>query len=81
MVPAPDSSQNHKPIHRYVNDIIGELSQGYLPINRYHTKQRILIPIHEDSEEEKDNAESKIDAAALAQPDKDNKEKESPSPS
>ena len=77
-VPAPESTQNHKPIHRYVNDIIGELSQGYLPINRYHTRQRILIPIHEDSEEEeKENAEGKTDAAAPQQSDKE-KEKESP---
>ena len=63
-----------------MNDIIGELSQGYLPI-RYHTRQRILIPIQDESEGEKENAEAKTAAAASISPDKDKeKEKESPSP-
>ena len=47
-VPEPEPSQLHKPIHRYVNDIMSELSQGYHQLHRFHTKQRILIPMPED---------------------------------
>jgi len=38
-------------LHRFANDILGELAQAYLPIHRYHTKQRILIPLHDSDRE------------------------------
>ena len=51
-VPEPEASQAHKPIQRYVSDIMGELSQSYHQMHRFHTKQRILIPLPDDSDEE-----------------------------
>jgi len=51
-VPQPDTSQNHKPLSRFVNDIVNELSANYQPIHRYHTKQRILIAMPDSEDEE-----------------------------
>lgn len=51
-IPLPGASQTHKPLQRYVSEIMSELTANYQPIHRYHTKQRILIPLHESDEEE-----------------------------
>ena len=37
-VPEPDASQGHKPLQRFVNDIISELSQGYMQIPKFYSK-------------------------------------------
>ena len=59
--PEPDASQAHKPINRYVNDVMGELSQGYHTLHRYHTKQRILIPLPDCSDDDDDDEVTIID--------------------
>lgn len=51
-IPEPSASQAHKPLQRYVNEIMSELTANYQPIHRYHTKQRILIPLPDSDEEE-----------------------------
>ena len=50
--PDPDVSQGHKPLQRFVNDIISELSQGYCQIPKFYSKQHILVPLPEEQEEE-----------------------------
>lgn len=51
-VPEPGASQAHKPLQRFVAEIVGELSQMYQPLHRYHTKQRILIPMPDSDDED-----------------------------
>ena len=36
--PEPSEPQVHKPLQKFVNDIIGELSLSYHQINKFHTK-------------------------------------------
>lgn len=36
--PEPSLPQTHKPLQRFVNDIVGELSLSYHQINKFHTK-------------------------------------------
>ena len=45
-----------------VIDIIGELTSTYIQIPRYHSKQRILIPIMDSDDERADEPKEK-DAA------------------
>jgi hypothetical protein len=35
----------HKPIHKYVTEMVDELTKGYELIPKYHTNQKIIIPI------------------------------------
>lgn len=63
-VPQPDTSQNHKPLSRFVNDIVNELSSNYQPIHRYHTKQRILIAMP-DSEDEEEFIEGLVQGSQI----------------
>ena len=46
--PDPDVPQSHKPLQRFVNDIISELSQGYSQIPKFYSKQHILVPLPEE---------------------------------
>ena len=50
--PEPSVPQTHKPLQKYVNDIMSELNLSYMPIHRYGTKQRILIPLPDSEDEE-----------------------------
>lgn len=60
-VSEPYVPQTHKPLTKYVNDIVGELTSTYIQIPRYHSKQRILIPIP-DSDDEKCDEEKEPNA-------------------
>jgi len=62
VVSEPYAPQTNKPLTKYVNDIIGELTSTYIQIPRYHSKQRILIPIM-DSEDERAYEPKEKDAA------------------
>jgi hypothetical protein len=44
----------HKPIHKYVSEITDELTKGYELIPKYHTSQKIIIPIVSSSSSEVD---------------------------
>ena len=46
--PLPSSSQAHKPIHKFTNDIVAELNKNYEVIPKYFTIQKILIPVEEE---------------------------------
>ena len=46
--PDPDAPQTHKPLHRFVNDVISELSQGYTQIPKFYSKQHILVAQQEE---------------------------------
>ena len=46
------ASQAHKPIVRFTADVVNLLTKDYGQIHRYHSKQRILIPVNESDEEE-----------------------------
>lgn len=35
----------HKPIHKFVTDIVEELTKGYELFPKYHTIQKIIIPV------------------------------------
>ena len=61
-VSEPYAPQANKPLTKYVNDIIGELTSTYIQIPRYHSKQRILIPIMDSDDERADEPKEK-DAA------------------
>jgi len=61
-VSEPYVPQTNKPLTKYVNDIIGELTSTYIQIPRYHSKQRILIPIMDSDDERADEPKEK-DAA------------------
>ena len=51
--PDPQASQAHKPLSKFVADIMNLLAKDYQQIPKYHQKQRILVPGHDsDSEEE-----------------------------
>ena len=51
-VPDADVPQTHKPLQRFVNDIITELSQGYAQIPKFYSKQHILVPLPDELNEE-----------------------------
>ena len=48
----PNASQHHKPLHKYVKDIVSELDSSYLPIHKYCTRRKILVPVDEEEAEE-----------------------------
>ena len=48
----PATAQTHKPVKKYVEDILSELASNYQPMHRYHTKQRILVPLPDSEDEE-----------------------------
>lgn len=51
-VPDPYASQKHKPLERYVNDIVNELNSQYVAIPKYCTRRKLLIPILDEDEDE-----------------------------
>ena len=51
-VPDGDAPQNHKPLKRFVNDIVSELSSGYTQIHKFYSKQHILVPLPDELNEE-----------------------------
>ena len=42
----------HKPIHKYASEIIDELTKQYECIPKYHTQQKIIIPVVSSSSDE-----------------------------
>lgn len=50
--PKPDACQMHKPIHKYAQEIVDELTKQYEPIPKYHTLQKIIIPVVSSSSDE-----------------------------
>ena len=52
MLPKYDSCQQHKPIHKFANEIVTELVKAYDIIPKYYTFQKIIIPIIESSSSE-----------------------------
>ena len=36
--PEPSAPQSHKPLQKFVSDIVGELSNSYVQIHKYHSK-------------------------------------------
>ena len=46
--PLPSSCQDHKPIHKFANEIVAELNKNYEVIPKYFTIQKILIPVEEE---------------------------------
>lgn len=61
-VPDPNASQRHKPLQRFVEDIVSELNSQYVPVPRYCSKRKILIPLVD--EDETKVAEQIVQAAA-----------------
>lgn len=55
-VPDPYASQKHKPLERYVNDIVSELNSQYVAIPKYCTRRKLLIPILDEDEDTKDQS-------------------------
>jgi hypothetical protein len=53
-VPDPRACQKHKPLERFVHDIVNDLNSGYLPVQKYSTRRKVLIVSNEDDEPEKD---------------------------
>jgi hypothetical protein len=49
-VPDPRASQRHKPLSRFVEDIVTELNSQYVPIPRYCTRRKLLIPLVDEDE-------------------------------
>jgi len=37
-IPNPDACQKHKPLHKFVNELIEELTKGYEIIPKYHVQ-------------------------------------------
>ena len=56
--PEPDTSQAHKPLVKFVSDIVGLLTRDYPQIPKYHSKQRILVPVNDSDSEEEEVIES-----------------------
>lgn len=50
-VPDPKTAQNHKPLFKYVRDIVSELDSQYVQIPRYGTRRKILIPLVDEDED------------------------------
>ena len=61
-VPKADMSQVHKPLSKFVNEVTQLLTKEYHQIQKYHTKQRILVPINSDSEEEEEDEENEVES-------------------
>ena len=55
--PDPNACQMHKPIHKFAQDILLELTKGYEQIQKYHTLQKIIIPVHSESQSDADENE------------------------
>ncbi len=55
-LPDPNASQQHKPLSRYVNDIINELNSQYVAIPKYCTRRKLLIPLNDTDDEIKDQS-------------------------
>ena len=55
-VPDPKACQTHKPLKRFVQDIVGQLTSNYQQIPKFHSKQKIMIPILDSEEEAIDDA-------------------------
>ena len=53
-VPKAETSQAHKPLAKFVNEVTNLLTRDYPQIQKYHTKQRILVPVNSESEEEEE---------------------------
>jgi uncharacterized protein with NRDE domain len=61
--PDPKASQAHKPLQKFVKDIVNELNASYVTIPKYGTRRHIVIPVveSEGEDEEKSNAEGELD--------------------
>lgn len=51
-MPRADEPQTHKPIHKFAREITEELTKGYEAIPKYHTIQKVIIPVQSSSESE-----------------------------
>ncbi len=56
--PEADACQMHKPIHKFAQDILQELTKGYEQIPKYHTLQKIIIPVHSESQTDAEDNEN-----------------------
>lgn len=55
--PFPAESQSSKPIHKFTTEIVDELTKGYEVIPKYHTIQKVIIPVQSSSE----SSEAEVD--------------------
>ena len=65
--PDPQASQAHKPVSKFVADIMNLLAKDYIQIPKHHSKQRILVPVH-DSDSEEEEPEMPDSPASLQSP-------------
>lgn len=55
--PKADASQLHKPIHKFAQEITEELVKGYEQIPKYHTIQKVIIPVESSESEDEEEIE------------------------
>ena len=53
-----DACQAHKPIHKFTAEIIEELTKNYEVLPKYHTLQKIILPVISSANNTSDEAES-----------------------
>lgn len=50
-LPDPKASQKHKPLEKFVSDIVNDLNSAYIPVQKYCSKRKVLIPWNDDDTE------------------------------